>query len=203
MSDIFLRKCPSVSMEWCISLCNGTCIRLRKGTCIAFLLSGCSTATSTLLHFGFLCLDWLYEPLGCLYQISNFCDTTFISRVFLVAQKVKNPPAMREIWVWPRGREDPLEKGMATHSSTLAWRIPWTEGPGGLQSMGSQRGEQDWVHTTMLIFINWCLGPERKSQAGSKGETDQPRCECSGKIEARSTEWICTFPYLQVSRGSV
>ena len=57
-----------------------------------FLLSGFSTATSTLIHFGFLCLDWFYESLGCLYQISNFCDTTFVSRVFLVAQKVKNPP---------------------------------------------------------------------------------------------------------------
>ena len=45
---------------------------------------------------------------------------------------------MQETWVRPVGQEDPLEKGMATHSSTLAWRIPWTEEPGGLQSMGSQ-----------------------------------------------------------------
>ena len=51
---------------------------------------------------------------------------------------VKNLPAMRETWVRPLGREDLLEKGMATHSSILAWRNPWTE-PGGLQSMGSQR----------------------------------------------------------------
>ena len=56
----------------------------------------------------------------------------------LVAQMVKNPPAMRETQVWLLGREDPLEKDMATHSSILAWRIPWTEEPGGLQSMGSQ-----------------------------------------------------------------
>ena len=52
---------------------------------------------------------------------------------------VKNLPAMRETWVPFLGGEDPLEKGMATHSSILAWRIPWTEEPGGLQSMGSQR----------------------------------------------------------------
>ena len=52
---------------------------------------------------------------------------------------VKNLPAMRETWVQSLGREDPLEKGTATHSSSLAWRIPWTEEPGGLQSMGSQR----------------------------------------------------------------
>ena len=57
----------------------------------------------------------------------------------LVAQSVKNLPAMQETWVRSLGQEDPLEKGMATHSSILAWRIPWTEEPGGLQSMGSQR----------------------------------------------------------------
>ena len=50
----------------------------------------------------------------------------------LVAQKVKNPPAMWETWVRSLDQEDPLEKGMATHSSNLAWRIPWTEEPGGL-----------------------------------------------------------------------
>ena len=55
----------------------------------------------------------------------------------LVAQMVKSQPAMRETWVRPLGWEDPLEEGMATHSSILAWRIPWTEEPGGLQSMRS------------------------------------------------------------------
>ena len=53
-------------------------------------------------------------------------------RVSLVAQTVKNLPAMQETQVWSMGWEDPLEKGMATHSSILAWRIPWTEEPGGL-----------------------------------------------------------------------
>ena len=57
----------------------------------------------------------------------------------LVAQMVKNLPVMRETWVPSVGWEDPLEEGMAPHSSILAWRIPWTEEPGGLQSMGSQR----------------------------------------------------------------
>ena len=52
---------------------------------------------------------------------------------------VKNPTAKQETWVQSLGREDPLEKEMATHSSILAWRIPWTEEPGKLQSMGSQR----------------------------------------------------------------
>ena len=61
----------------------------------------------------------------------------------LVAQLVKNPPAMQETWVQSLGWEDPLEKEMATHSSILAWRIPWTEEPGGLQSMGSLRVGHD------------------------------------------------------------
>ena len=61
----------------------------------------------------------------------------------LVAQRLKHLPAMRETWVRFLGREDPLEKEMATHSSILAWRIPWTEEPGGLQSTGSQRVGHD------------------------------------------------------------
>ena len=56
-----------------------------------------------------------------------------------MAQMVKNLPAMQETWVQSQGQEDPLENGMATHSNILAWRIPWTEEPGGLQTMGSQR----------------------------------------------------------------
>ena len=61
----------------------------------------------------------------------------------LVAQMVKSLPAMRETWVQSLAREDPLEKQIATHSSVLAWRIPWTEEPGGLQSMGLQRVGHD------------------------------------------------------------
>ena len=60
-----------------------------------------------------------------------------------LAQRLKCLPAMQETWVQSLGREDPLEKEMATHSSILAWRIPWTEEPGGLQSMGSQRVRHD------------------------------------------------------------
>ena len=62
---------------------------------------------------------------------------------FPVAQMVKNLPAMQETWVQSLGREGSLEDGMATHSSILSWRIPWTEEPGGLQSMGSQRVGHD------------------------------------------------------------
>ena len=56
---------------------------------------------------------------------------------------VKNSPAMQETLVWSLGWEDPLEEGMETHSSILAWRIPWAEEPGGLQCIGSQRAGHD------------------------------------------------------------
>ena len=65
----------------------------------------------------------------------------------LVAQMVKNPPAMQETWVRSLGWEDPLEKGKATYSSILVWRIPWT-----LQSVGSQRVGHDWVTFTFTFM---------------------------------------------------
>ena len=64
-------------------------------------------------------------------------------RIYLVAQMIKNLPAMQETWVRPLGWEDPLEKEMATHSSIIPWRIPWTEEPARLQSTGSQRVGHD------------------------------------------------------------
>ena len=64
-------------------------------------------------------------------------------RASLVAQRLKRLPGMWETWVRSLGQEDPLEKEMATHSSTVAWRIPWREEHGKLQSMGSQRVGHD------------------------------------------------------------
>ena len=69
-----------------------------------------------------------------------------------VAQMVKNLPAMQETWVWRLGWKDLLGKGMATHSSSLAWRIPWTMEPGGRQFTGSQRVGHDWVINTFTVF---------------------------------------------------
>ena len=73
----------------------------------------------------------------------------------LMAQMVKNPPAMQETRVQSLGWEDPLEKGMASHSSILAWRIPYTEEPGGLQSMRWQRVRHNWAiftfHTQFIV----------------------------------------------------
>ena len=71
----------------------------------------------------------------------------------LVAQTVKHLPTMWETRVWSLGQEDLLEKEIATHSSTLACKIPWTEEPGRLQSMGSQRVRHDWVTVLNLKGI--------------------------------------------------
>ena len=71
-------------------------------------------------------------------QVRNKANYALTDRASLVAQTIRNLPMMQETWVRFLGREDPLEKGMATHFRILAWRIPWTEESGGLQSKGSQ-----------------------------------------------------------------
>ena len=76
------------------------------------------------------------------HALENYNLSLFGVLVSLVAQTVKNLPAMQGTQVQSLGQEDPLEKDMATHSSILAWRIPWTKDPGRLQSMGSQTQTQ-------------------------------------------------------------
>ena len=71
-----------------------------------------------------------------------------------VAQLVTNLPAMQETWVWSLGWEDPLEEGMATHSSILTWRNPMDRGPGGLQSMGLQRVGHNWATNTFTFTVS-------------------------------------------------
>ena len=70
---------------------------------------------------------------------TEWLNNDSMKRASLVAQLVKKLPAMQETWVWSLGWKDPLEKGMASYSSILAWRIPWTDESDGLQSMESQR----------------------------------------------------------------
>ena len=78
---------------------------------------------------------------------------------------VKNVPSILKARVLSLGQEDPLEKGMATHSSILAWRIPWTEEPGRPQSMGLQTVRHDWViDTTFIHMLKWILSPETPEQ---------------------------------------
>ena len=88
-------------------------------------------------------------PLGAVAALSGGIEVAHglgesaTCRASLEAQMAMNLPVMRETQVQSLGQEDPLEEGMATYSSVLAWRIPWTEEPGGLQSMGSQRVRHD------------------------------------------------------------
>ena len=91
-----------------------------------------------------------------------------------MAQVVKNLPAIPETKVRSLGREDPLEKEMDTHSSILAWRIPWTEDPARLQSLGSQRVEHDWVTKFLCFTFAFCfvtLNLLSKGQVGKKKDT--------------------------------
>ena len=76
-------------------------------------------------------------------QTMVYLTSPYLNRASLVAQMVKYLPAMQETQVQSLGWEDPLEKGMATHSSILVWRIPWAEEPGRLRSMGSQKVRHD------------------------------------------------------------
>ena len=99
------------------------------------------------------CSSWGLKELDITERLNNnilflnFRSSTMSdlpdTRASLVAQTLKRLPAMREIWVRSLGREDPLEKEMATNSSTLAWKILWMENPGRLQSMASQRVGHD------------------------------------------------------------
>ena len=90
--------------------------------------------------------------------LKNKCllfKATLFMEASLVTQMVKRLPAMRETWVWSLGQEDPLEKEIATHFSIIAWKIPWTEKLGRLQSMGLQRIGHDWAtsHTCWWQFV--------------------------------------------------
>ena len=104
--------------------------------CVAIAFSGAisDTPSNLINHKVLLVLPTIFFGIHLLLLLPDRCQAS------LVAQTEKNLPAMWETWVRSLGREDPLEREVATHFSILAWRIPWTEGLGGLQSMGSQRG---------------------------------------------------------------
>ena len=87
----------------------------------------------------------------CISWLPTFTFQSPMMRSSLVAQRLKHLPAMRKTWVQSRGQADILEKDMAIHSSILAWRIPWRDEPGGLQSTGSQRVGHDWENNTFTF----------------------------------------------------
>ena len=96
---------------------------------------------------------------------------------------VKNPPAVQETWVLSLGWEEPLEEDMATHSSILAWRIPWTEEPGGLQSMASERVGHDWVtkpstaHISLYIDVCVCVCVRKREREQARENESERRRE--------------------------
>ena len=90
-----------------------------------------------------LTATWMQLKIIILSEVRKKDKDKYYMISLMVAQRLKRLPSMRETWVRSLGREDPLEKEMATHSSILAWRISWTEEPGRLQSTGSQRVGHD------------------------------------------------------------
>ena len=119
-----------------------------------------------------------------------------------MAQKVKNLSAVQETWVQSLGREDPLEKGMDTQSSILAWRIPWTGEPGRLQSMGSQRVRHNWAMKHIFIFMLCavlCLVTQLCPTLCDSTDCSPPGSSVHGISQARILEWVA-IPF---SRGSL
>ena len=103
---------------------------------------------------------WLieYKASRTLWVPKGFLLSNFVTLIEIetspVAQTVKNLPPLQEIWVRPLGREDPLEEGMATCSSILAWRIPWPEEPGGLLSLGCKETDTtEWLILELAVEI--------------------------------------------------
>ena len=135
---------------------------MASGYCNGEGVFGCLQNTVSLIDD--CCLKTIY--FRCWMSIFHSNDFYFYYEIiwiwgFLGGSAVKNPPARQEMWetpVWSLGGEDPLEEGMATHYSILAWRIPWTEEAGGLQSMGLQRGGHDWVTSLSLMSILLMFG---------------------------------------------
>ena len=112
----------------------------------------------------------------------------FISRGQSV---VKNPPAMQEAYVRSLGQEDPREEGMTTHSSILARSIPWTEEPGGLPSMGSQKVRHDWSNWAWTESKKW--HPISRGQCGTIGK--EPAYQCRRCKTLGFNPWVRKIPW--------
>ena len=143
-----------------LSLLQGSCWP-RNWTRVSCIVGGFFTSWATREAQGLIVLIWkivlaIIIPLlpisqGC-YGI--ICCPYYPSTHPLVAHLVKNPPAMRETWVWSLGWEDPLEKGKAIHSSILAWKIPGT-----VQPMGLQRVRHNWATFTFTFHFHPSIHP--------------------------------------------
>ena len=134
-------------------------------------------------------------------KVTLFGNEVILAGASLVAQKVKRLPEMQETWVQSLGQEDPLEKEIATHSSTLAWKIPCTEKPGRLQFMGSQRVGHDWV--TSLTYEDTCsLEKKALINLDSLLKSRNIRCPSADEWIREScgtyTQWSITQPLKRI-----
>ena len=124
----------------------------------------------------------------CYSPLPEFSSPPHLPRASLVAQLVKNLPAIQETLVQFLGREDALEMGWAAHSSILAWRIPWTEEPGGLQSMGSRRVRRDWVTKRAGTQVERVPGSHIRQKVGKKSHVLQT-LHSENKFVSRKRIW--------------
>ena len=132
----------SCRLEWLMSRWTNDAVPCQGCSPRSYVMGNCQrlspiTDLSCLTQYDFLTLFWKFQ------KIPWFVWATRDSL-----------PTMQETQVWSLGREDPLEKETATHSSTLAYKIPWMEEPGGLQSLGSQRAGHDWVTSLSLSVMS-------------------------------------------------
>ena len=110
---------------------------------------------------------------SCSWSVKECWRNSPLPEATFVAQRLMSLPAMQEAWVWSLGREDPLEKEMATHSSTLAWRIPWMEEPSRYSPWGHKElDETEWLHflsplSKTLSLQSWEFENSSWARAGS------------------------------------
>ena len=113
-----------------------------------------------------------------------------------MAQAAKRLPTMREIWIWSLGLEDPLEKEIATHSSTLAWKISWIGEPCRLQSIGSQRVGHDW---TISLSLSGALvvksPPTSEGDVGEMSSVSEPTCQWRRCRRNEFNPWVWKIPW--------
>ena len=131
----------------------------------AILISACASSSPE-----FLMMYSAYKLNKLGDDIQPWCTLSYLEPVCcsMSSSAVNNRPAIEETWIQSLGREDLLEEGMAMHSSILAWRVPWTEKPQGLQPKGSQRVEHDWsdlAHRHASMY-SWGIDRVRRSKSG-------------------------------------
>ena len=137
---VCMRMCVCARARMCVCACARVCVCVCAHMCVCVCLHVCVCVCAR------ICVCVCACACMCVCVCSgcrNFCTLALTDRTSVLAQVVKHLPPMRETWARSLGQEDPLVKEMATHSSTLAWRIPWTAEPGRLQSMRLQRAGQD------------------------------------------------------------